>query len=145
MDTSSRLVQRPAVSTSKIWFIRILMAVMFLSTIFTGITFKGQFSFLYENEFTGQIERLLHGRMLPDEIIIWCLILVSHAFIFSLIFLVGHRYFYYILVLSPISYMVFYTLFSFLIVPLYLVPFILIWIISLIVCKGLRHKRIKAD
>lgn len=142
MDAARRALDSSAISSKRAWLTRGMNGTLFLSTIFTGVTFKGQFSFLYENEFTAQIDRLLNGRMVPVEIIIWSLIVISHAGIFALIFLVGHKFFYRLLVWAPISYLAFYSMYNILIIPFYLVPFIILWIISLILCWKLRFKRV---
>lgn len=146
MDAARRTIERPAIESWIIWMIRGLMVILVLSSIFGWLSISGidVSGFLYEFEITRQFYRLLNGRMVLIEIVIWSLVIISHAFIVALIFLVGHRYFYRILVWAPIVYILFNTL-NGQFAPFLtfgLIPFIILWIISLVVCWQFRYRKV---
>ncbi len=111
---------------------KVLLIIMIAFSLFFGITINGQKNILYIYEFNSNFEMLKAGTLSSLNIILWCMLLITHSVILSLPFLTRKQYFKKLMIGAPLIFVVLYTIPS----PLYillLLPFIFTWIICLIV------------
>jgi len=115
--------------------INFLLIVMILLSLFIGMSINRNWFFIYQLEFIDYPEILKDGR--EDNvrnIILWVIILLSHIGIIILPFLTKSRLFSKLLLWFPLIYLLSYVFFRAEVVFL-LIPFIIIWVMTLRLCR----------
>lgn len=120
---------------------RILILLMIILSIFMGIpTNLGWFT-LYGSEFS-PILMLKENTFPTYRLILWVLLLCSHLGVFSLFFITKKQYFNQLLFWFPFVFILLFVVFdSFTL--LYLIPFIIFWIVTIIRAKKLKYENNK--
>ncbi|SFA39583.1 hypothetical protein SAMN04488511_101476 [Pedobacter suwonensis] len=114
--------------------INFLLIVMILLSLFIGMSINRNWFFIYQLEFIDYPEILKDGR--EDNvrnIILWVIILLSHMGIIILPFLTKSHLFSKSLLWFPLIYLLSYVFFRAEVVFL-LIPFIIIWVMTLRLC-----------
>lgn len=111
--------------------IRVFLISMILLSLFSGISINNNWGFIYQFEFIDFLQ--LHGIRFK-EVCFWIIVILSHIGIAALPFFVEHHYFRKMLLYFPMTYLLGYLFlrpeFLFL-----LIPFIIIWSITMIIAK----------
>lgn len=117
---------------------KILIFIMIILSIFMGIpTNLGWFT-LYGSEIS-PILMLKAGTFPMHRLPTWILLIISHLGVFSLLFIAKSKYFDQLLFWFPLIFVLLFTLFDFFNL-LYLIPFIIFWIITLVKADKLKNK-----
>jgi hypothetical protein len=114
--------------------------LMILSSLFMAIKVKDNWGFLFAFEFYGFLE--MAPRLGVDKFVCWIFLLLSHAIVFLLPFIVRKDYYSTALIYAPIIFVVAYSWLNFAFFFM-LLPFIFFWIISLFLLKEVKNKNRK--
>lgn len=105
---------------------------MIILSLFVGIPINGQWMCLYDFELISVPGMIFKYHTVGSfNIVIWCLLIISHAVIILMPFLKG-KYFKSALIFAPLLFIVFYFVADFL-TALLLIPFIITWLITLVI------------
>ncbi len=107
-----------------------LIILMLILTIFVGVPTSLGFISLYGMEFDGPISIFKSGNYNSSMAILWILLVLSHVALASLVFLTTKLYFKTILI--PLTFIIVFIVSDFWSFFL-LIPFIIVWIIALVV------------
>ena len=114
---------------------KVLLVLMILLSIVITIPLnggdKGWYS-LYGAEFTDAFYLIKTGRITVINLIEWIVLLIAHAGVVSLPFFTNKRFFKELLIFVPLFFVMLYAIWN-LIIAFLLIPFLIVWIISLIV------------
>ncbi len=107
-----------------------LLILMILFSLFVGVSINGEWTFLFRYEFPDMVSMIKSGKLSSMEVATWVILLISHLGVISLLFLTKSEHFKSFLIVMPLLFVITYMLSSFLL-SLLLIPFIIVWIISL--------------
>lgn len=119
---------------------KILLAVMIVLSLFVGLPINGEWYMLYIYEFQANAAMFKRGTLSHSNTALWILLLLLHITVIALPFLTKSKYFKKLLFWIPPLFVLVYIL----PVPLYLIwliPFILTWVISLIMYQNGERKQ----
>ena len=112
---------------------------MVIFSIFMGIpTNLGWFT-LYGDEISGPLTMLRENTFPVYRIPLWILLLLSHLCVISLTLLTKNRNFNKLLFWFPLVFILLFMAFNFFAI-IYLIPFIILWIITMIKAKKVNFK-----
>ena len=107
-----------------------LLIVMIILSLIIGLPINGGWYTLYNFEFPGVYSMIAAGTFPMLNFILWGILLIAHAFIVVLPFIIKTRFFKSVLILAPTIFLLMYSVLN----PMYLaflVPFIIVWIVCL--------------
>jgi hypothetical protein len=128
----------------KTFFVGMIILLIVLSLV-VNITFNNTENSLYGAEFTAPIKMINEGTFATVQFIEWIMLLIAHAGIFCLPFLTMKRYFRSLLVWVPLFFITIYTLYASIFILVLLIPFIFIWIITLIFASQMKQATKRSD
>jgi hypothetical protein len=109
-----------------------LLILMILLSLFVGVSTNIAFFTLYGSEFPGVISMINAGTFSKFDLIVWIILLISHLMVVTLPFLTKTTCFEKLLVIAPLSFILFYILLEGALFVLLLIPFINRMIICLV-------------
>jgi hypothetical protein len=109
----------------------LLILMIFLSVCMGIPSNIGWFS-LYGTEFTGPISEIRAGSFPMYRLSCWVILLLAHISVISLLLFTKKKYFTALLIGSPLFFILIFTAFD-LFALVFLIPFIIVWIIALVV------------
>ena len=108
-----------------------LLFLLILLSVCVGIKSNVGWIALWGSEFQSALYAMAHGKMTTWLLVKWLLLIVAHAGVFILPFIVGKRYFWDVLVIAPASFILLFMLWD-LLTAFFLIPFIIVWIICMV-------------
>ena len=111
-------------------FMKVILIVMFIFSICVGIHTNIGWMSLYGSEFIEPWAEFFAGRPNQNIFPFWYFLIGTHVLVFSLIFLVKKPYFKTILFFFPLSFIIAFVLYD-LLTSIFLIPFMIIWFVSL--------------
>jgi hypothetical protein len=117
---------------------KVLLVLMIVFSVLMGIPTNIAFFTLYDSEFTSVFGMIKAGTFGPLELIVWILLLITQAGIVSLLFLTTKKYFKYLLISAPLLFVLFYTMLEGVLILFLLIPFLIVWVVCLIVSRNKR-------
>lgn len=115
--------------------LRVLLVLMIIMSVVINIDFMETSNSLYGAEFTAPYNMILHGQMPTIQIVEWLALLLTHCVMLSLPFLVSSPRFRKLLIYIPLLFIIIYIFFASVFIIVLLFPFIIFWVIALIVAK----------
>jgi hypothetical protein len=109
-----------------------VIILMILSSLFVGVKIK-TWTFLFQFELIDFPTKMLnHSNGI--EILLWCILILSHIGVFSLLFISNRTLYSTVLKIIPLIFVLSYSLINF-IFFIFLIPFLILWLIALIQTK----------
>ena len=118
---------------------KILLILMIILSVAIGVPINGGekgWASLWGAEFSGPVSAIFESGLAEftyAQFILWVLLLIAHIGIVALPFLTRRSYFNLLLVSAPLAFILIYIIYASLFIAILLVPFIIVWIIALII------------